>query len=305
MTKRRRKILFWGLTAIFLLFIIPLILYSFGYRVEHEPSWQIVRAGGLLVAPTPATGVRIIVDGTLHRETSIFSRELFLQGLTPRKYRVRLERDGYYSWEKTLRVYPAEVTRAEALLISKEKPLQLIQGSYTRMQFLDDDEQSLVLTKPRNTFDLFSFDDHTTTPLTPARAISTATTTYTKTALDFIASKNLTAFAYEPSRVTWWDDHSIWIKWLDGEAYLPTYTEHAETKLLTLAGTIRDIIFYPAREAIIVATDTSVEVIELDGRDRHNIFTVFQGVRPEILVSTENEMLYILSEGTLWSTPLL
>lgn len=293
------------LTTLFVSLGVPLILYSFGYRVEREPAWRIVRAGGLLVAPTPTTGVRIFVDNILERETNIFTRELFLQGLTPRKYRVRLEKDGYYSWEKTLRVYPAQVVRAEALLIPTAEPRKLTHGEYTAMQFLDNDEQALIMTKPRRTFDLFSLDNQTTTKLTTASAISTATTTHTKIVRDFIASKNLATFAYEPSRIVWWDTHSIWIKWLDGEAYLPTYAGHDEIKLLTLAGTIRNIVFYPAREAVIVATDTSVEIIELDGRDRHNSFTIFRGANPKILASTQNETLYILSEGVLWSTPLL
>jgi hypothetical protein len=305
MTKRRRKVLFWLLVALFVILGAPLILYSFGYRVEREPLWRIVHAGGLSIAPTPTTGVRIFVNNVLKRETNIFARELFLQGLTPRKYRIRLEKDGYYSWEKTLRVYPAEVARAEALLISTEAPTKLTHGNYTDIEFLDNDERAVILKKSRRPYDLFSIDTQTTTRLTPQNAVSTATTTYTKSARDLIASKKLTAFAYEPSRIAWWDDHSIWIKWLDGASYLPIYTEHDEVKLLTLAGTIRDIAFYPTREAIIVATDSGVEVIELDGRDRHNTFTIFHGSNPKILASTENETLYILSEGVLWSTPLL
>jgi len=287
------------------LFAVPLILYSFGYRVEREPAWRIVRAGGLSIAPTPTTGVRIFVDGVLERETNIFARELFLQGLTPRKYRVRLERDGYHTWEKTLRVYPAQVARAEALLISTDAPQKLTHGSYVSMQFLDNDEQALILTKPRRSFDLFSLEDQTTTALATARARSTATTTYTKTARDFIASKNIKTFAYEPSRIVWWDRQTIWIKWLDGEAYLPAYAEHDETKLVTLAHTIRNVSLYPGRDAIIVATDTNVDIVELDGRDQHNVVTVFRGKAPQILVSPENEILLILSDGALYSTPLL
>ncbi|MEK7630888.1 MAG: hypothetical protein AAB417_02580 [Patescibacteria group bacterium] len=306
MTKHRRRILFWTLTSLFLLSGIPLIFYSFGYRLDRESvKWRIVRAGGLSLAPTPTTGVRIFVDNTLERETNIFSRELFLQGLTPRKYRVRLEKDGYHTWEKTLRVYPAQVVRAEALLVSTEKPQKLTHGEYISIQFLNDDEQALILTKPRRAFDLFSLDTQTTTKLPPANAVSTATTTYTKTARDFVASKKIKTFAYEPSRIVWWDDHSIWIKWLDGEAYLPTYADRDESKLITLAETIRNIAFYPNREALVVATDTTVDIIELDGRDRHNIFTIFRGKKPHILVSPENELLFILSEGTLFSIPLL
>ncbi|MEK7649341.1 MAG: hypothetical protein AAB367_00030 [Patescibacteria group bacterium] len=306
MTKRHRRILFWALTSLFLILGIPLIFYSFGYRLDRESdTWTIARAGGLSLAPIPTTGVSIFVDGILEHETNIFSRELFLQGLTPRKYRVRLEKEGYYPWEKTLRVYPATVARAEALLISTDVPEKLTHGEYTAMQFLDNDEQALILTKPRRTYDLFSIDDRTTTVLKPTNAISTATTTHTKIARDFIASKKIKTFAYEPSRIVWWDNHNIWIKWLDGEAYLPTYTDQDEVKLVTLGENIRDVALYSGREAIIVTTDTTVQIIELDGRDRHNTVTIFNGRTPQILVSPTNEFLFILSEGALYSTPLL
>ncbi len=306
MTLYKRKILFWSSSALFLICLIPLLLYSFGYRVDSgSDTWRLAQAGGLSIVPTPTTGARIFIDGVLEHETTIFSRELFLQGLAPRKYRIRIEKEGYSTWEKALRVHPAQVARAEVLLISKKEPQKLTRGEYTSMRFTDNNEKSLILAKPRRTFDLFSISDQTTIKLAPANAISSATTTYTEHALDFIKSKKLTTFAYEPSRIVWWDDHSVWIKWLDGEEYLPTYIDKDEAKLITTGGAVRSVAIYPAREAVIVATDNSVEIIELDGRDKHNSFTIFSGAKPQILISKENELLFILAEGVLYSIDLL
>lgn len=305
MTRKRRKILFWISAVIFLLTIAPVVLYSFGYRIAQDP-WNIVRAGGLAISSVPATGTRIYVDTVLERETTLLFRKLFLQGLTPRLYHVRVEKDGYFPWEKRLRVYPERVTDVQALLIkdSQQSGKVLLQGDYISIAQADRIHNILSFKDSKSRERFYSPDE--TKFISRLEDNATTTERFSNAATTLIQERALMQYYYDSAgeRIVWWDDHRVWIKWLEGEESLPLYTDTEEALLLDIPETIRNATAYPYQDAIIVAYSNAIMTVELDGRDHRNIYPLYKGNKPSFVLSGDRQTIYILDEGNLISMPL-
>ncbi|MBI4121566.1 MAG: hypothetical protein HY470_01240 [Candidatus Ryanbacteria bacterium] len=305
MTKRRRRVLFWSFVLIFLAAILPILFYSFGYRFSWD-EFKFVRAGGLLVTSTPATGVKIYVDGKFIHETSLISRRAYLAGLTPRAYHIHIERDGYYPWDKALIVEPEKVASAEAILVKKEEPRLLLKGAFDGVAFYDGSEEIIsLLQKKKRT--LFSLDTGAALSARPPRTASaTSSAAFLQSIQPVLADKKPSGFdADEPSRILWWDKSTLWVKWLEGEDRLPLYTEEIERKIFEARSPIRDAAFYPDQEAVLVATDTDILVIELDGRVWRNKQAMYTGASPRFVVSPTKKELYLVDNGSLYLIALL
>ncbi len=305
MTIRRRRILFLLTTGLFLLLVVPVLLYSFGYRFSTE-TWRIVHAGGLSVSSTPSTGTRIYVDGKLVKETTLLSRKLFLQGLTPHAYKIRIEKEGYFSWEKTLPVRPERVTDVQALLV-RDGPdgAVILQGDWKKLSFLPGSETIVKLSDSKNNNRFFSLTDIKFIP--NPLLTSTSTPTLPEEVKKILAEKKPIGYDYDfqGERMLWWNEHSLSIHWLRGEEFLPLYTEKTEEKIFQSSDSIREAKFYPGQDAVLLTFSNAVVIIELDGRGNRNVYPLYKGNRPDFLVSNENNKIYVLDGGNLIVIPIL
>ncbi len=93
------------LTATFLV-----ILYGTGYRFDLGGGKPDFFGTGLLVATSKPNGAQVFVNGHL---TTATDNTL---NLTPGTYTIRIFKDGYFPWEKKLKVEKEVVTKADALL---------------------------------------------------------------------------------------------------------------------------------------------------------------------------------------------
>lgn len=130
MTKRTRK-------AIFLVFFIgffvtaPLVvLYTAGYRYNFGTG-QIVQTGVLSVSSTPRSATILLDDDPLRATTPAL-----LKNVLPGDHRVRVEKDGYSSWEKTLAVQSRSTTFADdVVLFLVTEPALVRETSLAAMRF--------------------------------------------------------------------------------------------------------------------------------------------------------------------------
>ncbi|MBI2052726.1 MAG: hypothetical protein HYT34_00585 [Candidatus Ryanbacteria bacterium] len=304
MTRRKRIFLFWICTVIFVIITAPLVLYSFGYRLSLDPI-GIVRSGGLFITSTPSTGTDIYVDGKLAEHTSLFSRKFFIQGLTPRKYKIEIRKDGYFTWEKTLRVEPEHITEVKALLI-KDGPdgTILSRGGFASLMLTNSDETHLTLRDSKNRTRFYEIESAS---FTPRPTLLGASTTLSDLAKDFVLKRKIKNFDYDASqeRIIWWDDYEVKIKWLRGEEFMPLYTDSDEILIFRSQGPLREVALYPGKEAIFASWSNAVSVIELDGRDEHNIYPLYKGREPHFTIAPKRKMAYLLDDGNLISIPLL
>jgi len=102
----RRKI-FYAMAALFFVVAPAVLLYSRGYLVDFEGR-SLVSTGGVFVK-TIQPGTRVLLNGVFERETSFISRGALITNLLPKRYALRVEKEGRRPWEKVVRVASQEV----------------------------------------------------------------------------------------------------------------------------------------------------------------------------------------------------
>ncbi|MGB2762467.1 MAG: hypothetical protein WBC21_02900 [Minisyncoccales bacterium] len=129
MSKKTRTILICVLISLFFLITPILILYSQGYRFDFnspDGGIKITQTGGLFLKVLPKN-TEVFLDGKLNEKTSFFFGSVYIDNLLPKKYNIRVEKEGYNIWEKNLEVKEKEVIEAKnIILIPKNLELQTL-----------------------------------------------------------------------------------------------------------------------------------------------------------------------------------
>ena len=120
MTKRFKKILFFGLCLLFLISAPSVIFYSLGYRFDFE-NIKIVQTGGLFLKISPP-GVIVDIDQELHKKTNFFFDSAFINGLIPKDYQVTIQKTDYHPWSKVLKIEEKQVTEAKNIVLFPKNP---------------------------------------------------------------------------------------------------------------------------------------------------------------------------------------
>ncbi|MBI3630855.1 MAG: hypothetical protein HY221_00775, partial [Candidatus Sungbacteria bacterium] len=108
MTRHTRRIFFYVLAGLFIIIAPLLVSYSFGYTFDFSRA-QFFPTGGIFLKSGTAR-VSIFLDGTFIKETGLFTGSTILSDISPRTHLVRLEKQGFRAWSKTINVKPYVVT---------------------------------------------------------------------------------------------------------------------------------------------------------------------------------------------------
>jgi hypothetical protein len=136
MTQRVRKYLFLLFLLIFLIATPLVCLYAAGYKFNS--SFKIQRTGAFNINTKP-TNAKIILNDKPQQD--FFEKYFFLnqgyittpaklKNVLPGEYIIKLEKDGYWPWQKKLTVEPGQTTFIEHVsLFKKDLPLLLAEGN--------------------------------------------------------------------------------------------------------------------------------------------------------------------------------
>ncbi|MBI4084657.1 MAG: PEGA domain-containing protein [Candidatus Levybacteria bacterium] len=117
----RKQILFSGAVFLFLAAAtIAIVLYGSGYRFSLDNGRPEVAKTGILVTTSNPNGAQVLINDHLTTATDNTIN------LTPGEYRVKIFKEGYFPWEKTVRIQKEVVTKAEALLFPTAPKLESI-----------------------------------------------------------------------------------------------------------------------------------------------------------------------------------
>ncbi len=131
----QRKLLFFICFVLFLVFAPLIIFYSFGYRFDFEKK-KFTKTGAIFIKAFPKE-VEVVIDEKIKRKTDSLFGSVLLENILPKKYRVKVEKEGYFPWEKELEVMEEKVTEVKNLILFP-KNLRLY-------QILENVEQFWVL----------------------------------------------------------------------------------------------------------------------------------------------------------------
>ncbi len=166
MSLKTRRILFIFFILLFII-ITPLVIF---YAAGYELSLKNIKKGGfqkngMLVLDTLPQGAKIFLNNETQQ---LFFSKYFsgndnfvatpakLKNITPGEYDVKMEKDGYFSWEKKLSVYPGMSTYAEdVILFKKSLPLIVANGKIKNIFFSPNKKYSVALLEDKiNIIDL-------------------------------------------------------------------------------------------------------------------------------------------------------
>lgn len=127
---------FLGITGISL----ALIAYGRGYRVDLTKNS--LKSTGLLAATSDPIGAQVYVEGELNTATNNSIN------VEPGWYTVRIDKEGYISWQKKLLMQPEIVTRADAFLFPANPSLSPVTATGIEKPQLSPDGTKVAYTIP-------------------------------------------------------------------------------------------------------------------------------------------------------------
>lgn len=113
--KSTRRKIFYAMAALFAIVVPLALLYSRGYVVDLKRR-GFVATGGIFVK-TVQSGAKVYIDDEFSKETSFLLHGALVTNLIPRRYTVRVEKEGYQPWQKVVRVANGEVLEFRNVLL--------------------------------------------------------------------------------------------------------------------------------------------------------------------------------------------
>lgn len=107
---RKQLLLSLGILGFLALATVMVILYGKGYRFGFGNGRPEVLGTGLLVTTSTPDGAEVLINDHLTTATNNTIN------LFPGEYDVKIEKDGYFTWEKKIRVQKEVVAKADATL---------------------------------------------------------------------------------------------------------------------------------------------------------------------------------------------
>lgn len=102
-----RRTIFYAMAFAFALVAPAILLYARGYIVDLRQH-GFVSTGGVFVK-TVQPGTKVLIDSVFAKDTSFIAHGALITDLLPRRYEVRVEKEGYRPWSKLVRVSREEV----------------------------------------------------------------------------------------------------------------------------------------------------------------------------------------------------
>ena len=138
MTLRSRRIIYLSFILIFVIITPIVILYTAGYRYNFQKHK--IQKTGILILRSEPTGATIYLNGELRKETT----PARIANLLPDDYTIRVEKENFFPWQKTLPVQSNLTTFAEdVLLFEKNLPGQVVETN-SELFSLSPNKQNIV-----------------------------------------------------------------------------------------------------------------------------------------------------------------
>lgn len=133
-----------SLVVVILIIVASLVIifYGRGYRIDFKQ--KNLQSKGLLVANSQPNGAQVFVNGKL---TSATNSTITLE---PGWYSVRIEKEGYSSWEKRLRIQGEVVTKTDTILFPINPSLSPITINGVANPKLSPDGNKIVFSISKN-----------------------------------------------------------------------------------------------------------------------------------------------------------
>jgi len=133
-----------------------LIFYASGYRLDFKRE-KVIKIGSLMLEAKDVKKANLYINNELYEEP--FNDKVFIYNLLPGDYQIRLEKNGYYTWEKKISVHSNLTTFAKnIILFKKEVPLQIIAGQIISLAITPDYQKIVYLLDSGTFWELYQYN---------------------------------------------------------------------------------------------------------------------------------------------------
>lgn len=308
LTKRKRRILFYGSVAVFLLLLFPVLLYSLSYGISR--NLKIQKTGGISIRASQG-GAEVITGGK-RKNTSLISGGALIKNLLPGKYTVRVKKSDFWEWEKVLEVESEMVTKRDVLLIPKT--VEVMASSTTTPQAkiarpplpsiekfwrFPNSDDFLILGEDKKFYkNKDRFDVGAEWGGEAERILRTSENSF---------------FDETFSRIIYWGGDKIESYWIENLDKLPQWEKNLKKSVSTdprhlhifqAKSKIKSVLQYPYwPDYLLLASGSNIWVLELDRNPSQNMFLVYSGDEP-IILSVSNNALYFKDKAEFLETYL-
>ncbi|MBT4277252.1 hypothetical protein HOD96_00685 [Candidatus Falkowbacteria bacterium] len=121
MSLKTRRILYISFIIFFILVSAATITYTAGYRF-HFKKYKFQKNGGIFLEFKPKE-VNIYINNKLEELTGFFDNSFKITDLLPGEYTIKITKDGYYSWEKLIKVEEDKINFLKNIILFKKNTL--------------------------------------------------------------------------------------------------------------------------------------------------------------------------------------
>jgi len=164
MSKKARDFIFYIFIIIFIVLTVGVSLYATGYKFNLRWPLRLnalLVKTGMLVVDTEPTGATVYLNDEPQSETSlnIWSKKYAatpakIKNILPGDYDLRLEKTGYWPWQKKITINPGQTAFAENINLFRNDLPIFIATSTSRQLLLSPSRQYLYLPTERKIIDL-------------------------------------------------------------------------------------------------------------------------------------------------------
>lgn len=326
MTHRVRRIILF-LTTIFFIFFAPTILfYAWGYSFDWE-SKKPVLTGGLYLRSIPKEA-KIYLNNKNEKETPSFVKRLL-----PKNYQVQIEKDGFHSWQKNLKIESGLVTEVKNILlvpvqpeieeIEEEFPIVFSLENYlfpekqTETFYIQEPSQILyqidsinaieqisLTPLPKGDYQIFVSNNKRVAVLSKTKELYLLNL---ETRAFELISRNIQnlQFSDDNKKLLYSSPNEIWVYYLKDISEQPNKKAGEKELATRLSQKIDNVIWYGrTNEHIIFSVNQKIKIIELDSRDERNTVDLMEMDFEQISYNPKDEKIYFFTQGKLSRTSL-
>ena len=322
MTLITRRIIL-GLAVFFFALATPTILfYSWGYGFDWQKKRPIL-TGGFYLDTLPKKADIYINDKPV-KETPAFIKRLL-----PGEYQIKITKDGFYPWQKILKIDSGLVTEARNILLMPLNPkIEIIDenltDSFALDEFLSDkNSANLFYIRKQNqilyktTADISAPEQICLTPL-PAQEYNIIVSSNEKIAVLgekgelYILNKETRAFdliarnirevqfSNDSKKMLYSTPNEIWVYYFEDIFAQPNKKANEKELITRLGQKIKKALWYgKTNEHIIFSTEQNIKIAELDGRNERNITDIVKLNAEQIAYNSKNETILIVKNKKL------
>ncbi len=264
MKKRTRRILFWLAICAFAFASWIVIKYAQGYVFDWRTN-AFVRTGAIAV--TVNTGASLFVDDVKTGDTSYLGNRAGRDRLAPGSYEIKLVRDGYASWRKTVEVREGMLTDFPTVLLLPSDEASQPELKNEASSSLSE-SRTLKNAPPKMVHPEVSVGDF---------ALSGTQLWDMRTASGSVIAENVLGFsvAENTSRLLWWTRNELWVLWVRNTDYQPFRSEGERQAITRFSVPIIRAAWFRDDDHIVVDLGRQdYRVIETDARGGLNIIKI-------------------------------